>query len=552
MNNHCHIFTSCLRAYVPSCLHSFHSAFRIHAFCILLLSGCNADFEPSPVRNPASLKQIDSTTLSQLPPATRPTTAPAAPAEIQLTLEEARQSALENNLDLRVLVIAPTIANESVSAAEAAFEAVFTTDMSYSQAKAPVSSQLDSSSYNTLSVTPGVSVPLRTGGTLNFSLPVNRGESDNAFSTLNPAYTSDLAASLSLPLLRGAGPYVTTARIRIAQLASQSSLASTRLEVIRVLANVDRSYWRLYGARRQLEVRKKQYDLAVAQLERAQRQVRAGTVAEVEVIRAESGVADQISAVINAENDLRDRQREIKRIINKPGVGPETPTILVPSSPPNALPYKLDPAGVLAVAYKQRMELLELELQLLTDTININTARNGMLPLVTFSYTYGVNALGKTFTDSLAVLREKDFESHTVGIHLEVPIGNEAARSQLRLAMLNRMQSLRTRDQRMQSIQQEVLAALDKLEANWQQIIAAQKRVILAARVVDAETRQFTQGVRTSTDVLNAQASLADAQTAEVSAVADYQISQVDISFAAGMLLGASKVSWQPEPRPKP
>ena len=118
--------------------------------------------------------------------------------------------------------------------------------------------------------------------------------------------------------------------------------------------------------------------------------------------------------------------------------------------------------------------------------------------------------------------------------------------------MLTRMQSLRTRDLRMHTIQQEVMAALEKLDASWQQIMAAQKRVILAARVVDAETRQFTQGVRTSTDVLNAQASLADAQTAEVTAVAEYQISQVDIAFATGMLLGASKVAWQPEPRPKP
>jgi len=96
-----------------------------------------------------------------------------------------------------------------------------------------------------------------------------------------------------------------------------------------------------------------------------------------------------------------------------------------------------------------------------------------------------------------------------------------------------------------------VLNAIDQLEANWQRILAAQQRVILAARVLDAETRQFELGLRTSTEVLDAQARLADAQSAEINAVTEYQIAQVDIAFAAGMVLGASNVTWSPIPAPK-
>ena len=69
---------------------------------------------------------------------------------------------------------------------------------------------------------------------------------------------------------------------------------------------------------------------------------------------------------------------------------------------------------------------------------------------------------------------------------------------------------------------------------------------MLAARVVDAETRQFNQGLRTSTDVLDAQTRLADAQSSEISAITDYQIAQVDIAFASGNLLGAAGVSLRP------
>ncbi|HEV8291990.1 MAG TPA: TolC family protein, partial [Tepidisphaeraceae bacterium] len=133
-----------------------------------------------------------------------------------------------------------------------------------------------------------------------------------------------------------------------------------------------------------------------------------------------------------------------------------------------------------------------------------------------------------------------------VGVHIEVPIGNEAAKSRLRRALLSRIQALATKEQRIAQITQEVLNALDQLEANWQRIIAARKRIIYAQRVLDVETRQFGLGLRTSTDVLDAQTRLANAQSSEISAITDYQIAQVDIAFATGTILGASKVIWQP------
>ena len=92
----------------------------------------------------------------------------------------------------------------------------------------------------------------------------------------------------------------------------------------------------------------------------------------------------------------------------------------------------------------------------------------------------------------------------------------------------------------------EVLASVTDLETSWQRILAARQAVAAAARVVQLETRQFEQGIRTSTDVLNAQTSLANAQSDEIRAIADYQIAQIDIALSTGTLLGASKVSWVP------
>jgi outer membrane protein TolC len=463
-----------------------------------------------------------------------------------LTIEECRQLALANNLDLKVELFNPSIAKEAISQERARFESLFTASTNYAATDQAVSSELTGSQTKSWTNNLGLTVPLRNGGTVQLQLPINRFETDNQFSTLNPAYSSDFAASISVPLLRNAGVAVNSHGIRVATYQYQAAQAQTKLQVITVLADVDRIYWRLYAARRELEVRKKEYDLAVAQLERARRQARAGVVAEPDVIRAESGVADRVEGIITAITNERDRQRELKQIVNRPDLPQDSPTMIIPVSDPNALHYQLDTSRLLGAAMDRRMELLEAEIQIAAQADNVDFARNQLLPLVTFDYQYDISGLGKTLPESFRTLRTTNFQGHRVGFTLELPIGNEAARSLLRQALLSRLQAIATKGQRQLLVTNEVLHAVDQLEANWQRIIAAQRRVILNARVVDLETRQFNQGLRTSTDVLNAQTDLANAQLSEISAITDYQIAQVDTAFATGTLLGSAGVAWQP------
>ena len=76
--------------------------------------------------------------------------------------------------------------------------------------------------------------------------------------------------------------------------------------------------------------------------------------------------------------------------------------------------------------------------------------------------------------------------------------------------------------------------------------MANRQRTVLAARNLRAEEHQFELGLRTSTDVLDGQTRLGDAQSAEISSLVDYQIAQVDLAYATGTLLGAARVEWEP------
>ena len=530
---------------------------------LALLAGCDA-YLPGPSYSDMEmpqekLRQIEPLELTEAEPneTSVAEVKEPAPAELSLTLEECRALALQNNLELKAELINPTIAAESLSEEEAKFEASFFANASYTKWEQPSGRVvdlgdgtfipvIDASQTEQMNADLGVQVPLRTGGRVTFDLADNRFEDLNGDPNYNPSFENRFSVSVSQPLLRNAGKWANMHSIRVAGYSLQMTDARAKLEVITVLAAIDRVYWRLYAARKELEVRQQQYDLAEAQLEQARHFVELGERAQVEVIRAEAGVADQLEAIIVAENNLRDRERELKRVINKAGLDMRTPTALVPQTEPDPVLYEIGRAELIQTAMDSRMELLELQLQLLADASTIDYVRNQALPLATLEYSYNVNGTGFARSDSYDLLYHSDFTGHRLSAQMVIPIGNQAAKSRVRQAIYQRRQRLASQDDREAMIELEVLNAIDQVEANWQRILAARQNSILNGRLYEAEKRQFELGMRTSTDVLDAQTNFANAQSSEISALTEYEIALVDLAYATGTILGAAHVQWAP------
>lgn len=531
------------------------SVVMVVILALVWLCGCNAHL-PGPsyadIEVPqAKLRQIETLELEEVEPNDVPTpdANDAPPEKLELSLEQCRALALQNNLQLKASLINPTIATERLSEEEAKFEASFFANATFNRNDNPsvgFQDQISGSKSDFLNGDLGVQVPLRTGGTVTFDVADTRVKTDAVGTVFNPYYSSDASLSISQPLLRNAGKWANTHSIRLVSYNRQMTDARAKLEVITVLAAIDRVYWRLYAARRELDVRRQQYDLAQAQLDQARRFVELGERAQVEVIRAEAGVAQQLEAIIIAENNLRDRERELKRVINKAGLNMQTPTVLVPLTEPDPIRYEIEPTQLIRTAMDSRMELLELQLQLLQDSSSIDYARSQALPLATLNYTYNVTGLGESHAKSFDLLYNSDFVDHRFGAQMVIPLGNEAAKSRIHQAIYQRRQRLASRNDREATIELEVLNAIDQAEANWQRILAARQNSILNGRLYEAEKRQFELGARTSTDVLDAQTTFANAQSAEISALTEYQIALVDLAYATGTILGAAHIQWAP------
>ena len=471
------------------------------------------------------------------------------PAEtLELTLEQCRAMALQNNLELQATLVDPTIAAEQVKEQRAMFEATFTGSASKTTSDSPsinFLSQIEGTQEERENLSAGLNQPLVSGGTALLSLFDYKRETDATGSLFNPFYGAGSQFSFTQPLLRDAGARTVTYGIRLANIGRQITDAQTKLAVISILSNLDRAYWRLYATGRELEVRKEQYELAQKQLERAQRLVDRGQRAQVEVLRAQAGIADRMEAIIIAENTLRDRQRVLKRLMNRQDLDMQTPTRVAPATDPVLERYALDPDHLVASALENRMEILVLELQVLQDLDTIEFRKNQVLPLINFEYRYNINAVGQNRHDAYEVLKDHQFADHYFGLSAQIPLGNEAAKSRLRQIVLQRVQRLSTKKNREDLIRLEVLNAAEQLRTNWQRILASQQNTVVSGRLYEAEQRQFEQGQRTSTEVLDAQSSLDNAQLAELSALVEYQIALVNLAHATGTLLGSAQVEWQ-------
>lgn len=482
-----------------------------------------------------------------------------------LTLADARAKALKNNLNLQIALIDPKIAQTQVSEERAKFDDLIFVNAKYAQKDTPLYdgdmtkftplnqgsplknqvaklTQLPQRS-EIMTMEAGISVPLRTGGKVTLSSPLEHKRTRRGITT--DQYRSALRFTISQALLRGAGVDNNVAGIRIAQYQQKSADLAVRLQTIRVLAAVDKAYWGLYAAWGILDVRRVQYENAVNNLNMVKRRVEEGLTAAVELNRAEIGVAERMEKLIVAQTKLKLAQRKIKFFLNDETLSLGAEQWLAPQSEPMLLSFEFDREHLAEQALQGRLDLLELELKLAADNTKINYLRNQTLPLFMLEYSYGALGRDDSFGGAYDDVFANQYNDWSVGLKFEMPLTNALRKSQLERAVQQRMQRLTTKRLREMTVRREIFDALDQVEQNWQRILAARQNVILAGLNYQAELKQFREGLRTMTEVLEMLSKLGEAQVREVNAVADYQVVLIDLAYATGTLLGYSKVDFQ-------
>ena len=477
-----------------------------------------------------------------------------------ITLSDLRKKALKNNLEIKITSFDPNISNDVLRKEKAKFDQTLFVYADYKENKIPsfaddyfllnsndinlnnkrVKLKQDAQDSIQTSLNMGINIPLQSGGEISISSPLIRKKSYGEFGA--DEYKNALRFSITQPLLRGYGKEVNQASIKIAENKNKIQEQRLRLQTIRILAIVDKAYWELKKAWQILDLRRQQYEIAEKNLNIVKRRFEEGLVAKIEMTRAEVGVADQIENLIYAKTQLSIKNRQLMFFTNMLD-NEDQNMIFSPISDPLIVEYNINKNKLLESALKNRIELIEQEIDITNRDLEVDFFKNQTLPLFSIQYQYGAlsntyNSLGKTYGGMLG----DSYNDWMVGFKFELPISNEARKAELSKAINEKNKTLQTYELKKLTVKKEIFDAADILDQNWQRIKTTRQQVLVAGINYDAEIKQFEEGIRTMTEVLEALNRLGEVQIKEIEALIDYQISLIDLAYSTGSLLGFADV----------
>jgi len=386
-----------------------------------------------------------------------------------------------------------------------------------------------------------------TGTAFQFTFDNSSNTTTNAVSTYSPLYNSSFNAQLTQHLLQGAGIWMNKRFIYQAINDRRITDSSFRQQILYTVNQVETIYWGLVQAYEDVQAKQHALEQSTKLADDDRKQLEIGTVAPLQVVQDDSGVASDKQALIAAQSSLNYQQQIIKQAIarnlNDPAlsVAPVIPTDRVTIE---EIPEEKQPVEALVQeAFQQRPELEQAMLTLRNDEITLKGARNALLPqLDVFAYLSGSGVAGSVnknlssafcggtcptgSTGAFGASLDNAFDNSSpdkgFGFNLTIPIGNKAAQSvQARSLMEYRQAELRL-EQLYTQIRMQVVNAQFALTNDRAQVLASIAARDYNRQNVDAEITKLHLGASTTATVLLQQRSLATAEDNLIAANAAY------------------------------
>ncbi len=451
-----------------------------------------------------------------------------------LTLTECIERALAHNLEIQVERLNPRIETWGIVRQQATFEPSLSGKLSYENESTPVATTGDDSTKSR-SLTGKLSLggTLPTGTEYVLSAYENRtsGTGTDGFD-----FTGTAAVTLTQPLLKGFGFDANLTHLRVARKSRQLALDGFAQLVLNTVSDVCKAYYELVFAIENHKAKLEDLNRAKALLSDNRKRVELGVLSPLDVTQAEAGVAEREEAVIVAERTIKDRENALKRLI-LPEVTAFGGQALVPVDYPVVQMVETDVGRSIRAALMQRPDYRQAKERVEQQGLRVRYARNQLWPQVDLTGSYGFNGRAGTFGDVASDWGDARDPVWSVGVVVTVPLGNRRERADYHSARLQAEQALLQLKQLEQNIVVQVDNAVGQVQTNLKRVDATRAASRLAEESLKAEETKLRAGTSTSFLVLQAQAQLASARSAEIRARTDYAISLVELARLEGTLL---------------
>ncbi len=489
-------------------------------------------------------------------------------AQLSLTLDDAVQRALANNNDIDISRQGREISEFRLLGARGVYDPLIAAEGYYERATTPTASVIGGAVNGAVTQTRffgtgGVSgFSPWFGGSYSARLDASRSTTSNTNSLLNPQYPSLLTFSYVQPLLRGLRIDNNRRQIEISRRNINISQSQLKQRAIETVWGVERAYWDLVFALRNLQVQIDSVRQAREQLESNQRQVDRGILAPIEVVAANAQITTLEQGVYTAQAQVTLAENALKTLILPDRSAAEWDQPITPVSP-----IERDAPGIglevsLAEAIRNRPELAQLLESAAINEVDQEFFKNQTKPQLDLVGSYTSQGLAGALTEraiqnpipgvptnlvggigtSFGNLFQQDYPTFRVGVTLGLPLGNRVAKANLGIARVegDRLKNLQAQAE--QIIEAEVRNALQALRSAEATLAAARASRISAEQLAESETRQFRAGTTTFYLVQQRQNELTIARSRELQAQTDLNKAIAEFYRVIGTTLDVNNI----------
>jgi outer membrane protein len=519
--------------------------------------------------------------------------------KLRISLQDAIDLALQNNLDIAIQRYAPWLAEANILRTMGGgasrgtltalgnipaqnFDPLFTSTLSMDQRTIPVNNPLTAgtgtgiipastfSLLNTHATTGNFQYAqgFHTGTAFSAAFNNTRGSTSSTSNFFSPFVASNFVLIANQQLLNGFGRLPNERNIRIAKLNKYMADQTFQQQVITSITAVGNAYWELVFARGNVDVAQHQIELANKLYSDNKKQVDIGTLAPLEIVQAEAQVASASQSLIVAQTTSLQDQLALLNLISKDPTAPALRTVeIIPTDTADVAPpevEKIPLEDAIKEAITKRPDVLQSGTTLKADDINVRATKNALLPVLNLSAEYASQGLAGnnrpcTFNaltcptpppqvysglaTSLGDMFSGVYPESNAQISLTIPIRNRQAQADNVTALLTARQDETRYRQTVNNVAIDVHNTQIVLEQARVTVAAAAKTRDLDQQTLDAEQKKYQLGASTLFNIVSDQNTLASAASAEVRARVNLAEAKVNFDRAMGRTLEVYNIS---------
>jgi HAE1 family hydrophobic/amphiphilic exporter-1 len=518
-------------------------------------------------------------------------------AQMEISLDQTLALALANNKDIEASRIDRLESDYTLTAAQGAYDPQLSVTSYWEQQITPIASALGGSATGSLlnktwQADPGITQPLPWyGGTFKTDLSSADVYSNNTFLSLNPQYETSLNFSYTQPLWRNLLYDGNRHQIDVAKKNRSLTDAQFRQRVMAIVQQTEQAYWELSYAYNNLQVQLDAVRIGIQQDESNRRQEAQGLLAPIDVVAAQTQLANFEVGAYAAQSALTAAENGLKELVLPDRTDAQWSNAMIPTTPADVSAPLTPLADAIAEAMANRPEIAEVKINgeinqkdvryyreqtkpqvnltalytraglagvvlppgpnpfttafaPLTTQINELSALAGLPALsgVSFGSSTVPPVLVGNYGKSLAGIWNGDFPTTEVQLNISLPIRNRTADANLGKSLAETRRIRNQMEQTEQNIQSDVRTTMENIQMAQLRLQAAQVARESAEEQYQSEQRQFRAGTSTLFLVQQRQANMITARSQERRSEADLSEAIAQFQLATGTILAERNI----------